>query len=164
VPSGASSASSQGKSIWVFGGYGLAPISIIDTDEGLTAFHTGDTKHDGEFLSGAVRTFSDKPIKAIIYGQSHNVFGAGVLAEGQEDIQVIGHPNLNAVVEANLKAAGAPACTCAGRWWSSSRTPPPTRETRTPYSNSRPRPRPSSTWAQALLRAGRRQGDRRDPG
>ena len=36
-------------------------------------------------------------------------FGAGVLAEGNEDILIIGHPNLNAVVEANMKAAGAPA-------------------------------------------------------
>jgi len=77
--------------------------------EGLIAFDTGDTKHDGEILLEAVRTVSDKPVKAIIYGHSHTVFGAGVLAEGNEDIQVIGHPNLNAVVEANMKAAGAPA-------------------------------------------------------
>jgi uncharacterized protein YfaT (DUF1175 family) len=39
------------EGIWVFGGYGLAPISIIDTDEGLIAFDTGDTKHDGEIRS-----------------------------------------------------------------------------------------------------------------
>ena len=97
------------EGVWVFGGYGLAPISIIDTDEGLIAFDTGDTKHDGELLLAAIRTVSDKPIKAIIYGHSHTVFGAGVLAEGNDDIQTIGHPNLNAVVEANMKAAGAPA-------------------------------------------------------
>jgi alkyl sulfatase BDS1-like metallo-beta-lactamase superfamily hydrolase len=97
------------EGIWVFGGYGLAPISIIDTDEGLIAFDTGDTKHDGELLLKAIRTVSDKPIRAIIYGHSHTAFGAGVLAEGQEDIMIIGHPNLNAVVEANAKAAGFPA-------------------------------------------------------
>ena len=95
--------------IWVFGGYGLAPIAVIDTDQGLIAFDTGDTKHDGELLLAAIRTVSDKPIKAIIYGHSHTVFGAGVLAEGQEDIPIIGHPNLNAVVSANAAAAGAPA-------------------------------------------------------
>jgi hypothetical protein len=39
------------EGIWVFGGYGLAPISIIDTDEGLIAFETGDTRHDGEIRS-----------------------------------------------------------------------------------------------------------------
>ena len=97
------------EGIWVFGGYGLAPISIIDTDEGLIAFDTGDTKHDGELLLEAIRTVSDKPIRAIIYGHSHTAFGAGVLAEGQDDLTIIGHPNLNAVVEANSKAAGFPA-------------------------------------------------------
>ena len=97
------------EGIWVFGGYGLAPIAVIDTDEGLIAFDTGDTRHDGELLLAAIRTVSDKPIKAIIYGHSHTVFGAGVLAEGQEDIPIIGHPNLNAVVAANAAAAGAPA-------------------------------------------------------
>jgi alkyl sulfatase BDS1-like metallo-beta-lactamase superfamily hydrolase len=97
------------EGIWVFGGYGLAPISVIDTDEGLILFDTGDTRHDGELLLEALRTVSDKPVKAIIYGHSHTCMGAGVLAEGNEDITIIGHPGLNAVVEQNAKAAGAPA-------------------------------------------------------
>ena len=97
------------EGIWVFGGYGLAPISVIDTDEGLILFDTGDTKHDGELLLEALRTVSDKPVKAIIYGHSHTCMGAGVLAEGNEDVTIIGHPGLNAVVEQNAKAAGAPA-------------------------------------------------------
>jgi len=95
--------------VWVLGGYGLAPMSIIDTDDGLIVFDTGDTKHDGELFLAAIRTFSDKPVKAIIYGHSHTAFGAGVLAEGNENIIVIGHPDLNAVVEKNLQGGGAPA-------------------------------------------------------
>jgi len=86
------------EGVWVLGGYGLAPMSIIDTDEGLIVFDTGDTKHDGELF-----------LEAIIYGHSHTVFGAGVLAEGNEDVMVIGHPDLNAVVEKNLQGGGAPA-------------------------------------------------------
>ena len=97
------------EGIWVLGGYGLAPMTIIDTDEGLIAFDTGDTKHDGELFLEAIRTFSQKPIKAIIYGHSHTVFGAGVLAEGNKDIKIIGHPGLNAVVEENITGGGAPA-------------------------------------------------------
>lgn len=93
--------------VWVFGGYGLAPMTIIETDEGLIAFDTGDTKHDGELMFEALRTVSDKPVKAIIYGHSHTCFGAGVLAEGNKDVAIIGHPDLNAVVEQN--AGGAPA-------------------------------------------------------
>jgi len=94
------------EGIWTFGGYGLAPMSIIDTDEGLIAFDTGDTRHDGELMLEALRTVTDKPVKAIIYGHSHTCFGAAVLADGN-DVMVIGHPNLNAVVAQN--AGGAPA-------------------------------------------------------
>ncbi len=97
------------EGIWVFGGYGLAPIAIIDTDEGLIAFDTGDSKHDGEILLEAIRTVSDKPVKAIIYGHSHTVLGAGVLAEGNKDVIVIGHPGLNDVLEENAQSAGIPA-------------------------------------------------------
>ena len=82
---------------------------VIDTDEGLILFEPGDTKHDGELLLEALRTVSDKPVKAIIYGHSHTCMGAGVLAEGNEDVMIIGHPGLNAVVEQNAKAAGTPA-------------------------------------------------------
>jgi len=97
------------KGVWVFGGYGLAPMSIIEAEDGLIAFDTGDTKHDGELMLKAIRTVTKKPIKVIIYGHSHTVAGAGVLAEGNKDIMVIGHPNLNEVVKQNLGGGGAPA-------------------------------------------------------
>jgi len=97
------------KGIWVFGGYGLAPMSIIEAEDGLIAFDTGDTRHDGELMLKAIRSVSQKPIKVIIYGHSHTVAGAGVMAEGNPDIMVIGHPGLNRVVEENLAGGGAPA-------------------------------------------------------
>ncbi|WP_226876939.1 alkyl sulfatase dimerization domain-containing protein [Microbulbifer hainanensis] len=97
------------EGIWVFGGYGLAPMSIIEADDGLIAFDTGDTRHDAELMLKAIRTVSKKPIKAIIYGHSHTIAGAGVLAEGNKNIKVIGHPDLNKVVKRNLAGGGAPA-------------------------------------------------------
>ncbi len=97
------------EGIWQFGGYGLASPIVIDADEGLIVIDTGDSKHDGELLLKAIRTVSQKPVKAIIYGHSHTVNGAGVLAEGNKDVMVIGAPGLNAVVEKNLKSGGAPA-------------------------------------------------------
>ena len=42
------------EGIWQFSGYGLAPITVIDTDEGLIAFDTGDSKHDGGILLKAI--------------------------------------------------------------------------------------------------------------
>jgi alkyl sulfatase BDS1-like metallo-beta-lactamase superfamily hydrolase len=95
--------------IYVFGGFGLAPTAVIEARDALIAFDTGDVKHDGELILEAIRSFTDKPVKAIIYGHSHTVAGAGVLAEGNEDIMVIGHPDLNDVVMENLGAGGAPA-------------------------------------------------------
>lgn len=97
------------EGIWVFGGYGLAPMSIIEAEDGLIAFDTGDTRHDGELMLAAIRTVSQKPIKVIIYGHSHTVAGAGVLAEGRKDVVVIGHPGLNDVVNQNLGGGGAPS-------------------------------------------------------
>lgn len=97
------------EGVWVFGGYALAPMSIIEAEDALIAFDTGDTKHDGQRMFEAIRTVSQKPIKVIIYGHSHPVAGAGVLAEGNPDVMVIGHPNLNEVVEQNMGAGGAPA-------------------------------------------------------
>lgn len=97
------------EGIYVFGGYAVAPIAIIETDEGLIAFDTGDAKHDGELLLEAIRTVSDKPIKVIIYGHSHTVHGAGVLTEGNKDVIIIAKPGLNELVEQNLASAGIPA-------------------------------------------------------
>ena len=97
------------EGVWQLGGYGLAPMSIIETDEGLIAFDTGDTVHDGELMLEAIRTFTQKPIKVIIYGHSHTVMGAGVIAEGNENVMTIGHPGLNDVVASNLAAGGAPS-------------------------------------------------------
>ena len=97
------------EGIWVFGGYAVAPIAVIDTDEGLIAFDTGDAEHDGEILLEAIRTVSDKPIKAIIYSHSLTVHGAGVFAEGNQDVIVIGKPGLNEVVAENAAASGIPS-------------------------------------------------------
>lgn len=97
------------EGVYVLGGYLISACIVVEAEDGLIAFDTGDTKKDGEKLLEAIRTFSDKPVKAIVYGHSHYAFGAGVLAEGNPDVVVYGHPNLNAVVTQNLASGGAPA-------------------------------------------------------
>lgn len=97
------------EGVYVLGGYLISACIVVEADEGLIVFDTGDTKEDGEKLLKAIRTFSQKPIKAIVYGHTHYVFGAGVMAEGNEDVMVIGHPELNDIVQRNLSSGGAPA-------------------------------------------------------
>lgn len=97
------------EGVYVLGGYLISACIVVEADEGLIVFDTGDTKEDGEKLLKAIRTFSQKPIKAIVYGHTHYVFGAGVMAEGNEDVMVIGHPDLNDIVQRNLSSGGAPA-------------------------------------------------------
>lgn len=97
------------EGVYVLGGYLISACIVVEADDGLIVFDTGDTKHDGEKLLKAIRTFSKKPIKAIVYGHSHYCFGAGVMAEGKKDVIVIGHPDLNDIVQTNLSSGGAPA-------------------------------------------------------
>lgn len=96
------------EGVHVLGGYLISAAIVVEAEDGLIVFDTGDTKEDGEKLLAAMRTFSDKPVEAIVYGHSHYAFGAGVMAEGR-DVTVYGHPNLNEVVARNLSSGGAPA-------------------------------------------------------
>jgi alkyl sulfatase BDS1-like metallo-beta-lactamase superfamily hydrolase len=97
------------EGVYVLGGYIISACIVVEAADGLIVFDTGDTKKDGENLLEAIRSVSKKPVKAIVYGHSHYAFGAGVIAEGNEDVVVYGHPNLNDVVTANLASGGAPA-------------------------------------------------------
>jgi len=95
--------------VYVLGGYLISACIVVEAEDGLIVFDTGDTKKDAEKLLEAIRTFSKKPVKAIVYSHSHYTFGAGVLAEGNKDVMVIGHPDLNDVVAENMTGGGAPA-------------------------------------------------------
>jgi alkyl sulfatase BDS1-like metallo-beta-lactamase superfamily hydrolase len=97
------------EGVYVLGGYLISACIVVEAEEGLIVFDTGDTKKDGEKLLKAIRTLSNKPIKAIVYGHTHYPFGAGVMAEGKKDVIVIGHPDLNKIVQTNMASGGAPA-------------------------------------------------------
>lgn len=97
------------EGVYVLGGYLNAAVIVVEADDGLIFFDTGDSKKDGKKLLAAIRTVSDKPVKAIVYGHSHFVFGSGVIVEGNEDVVIYGHPNLNDVVSTNQSSGGAPA-------------------------------------------------------
>jgi len=97
------------EGVWSIGGYSLANTSVIEGDDGLIVYDTGDTREEAEHIRKAIETISDKPIKVIIYSHSHYAMGAGALVDNPEDVVVIGHPKLNETVDNALKGGGAPS-------------------------------------------------------
>lgn len=95
--------------IWCIGGLSLANTTVIEAKDGLIVFDTGDTKEEGAHISEAIKKFSDKPVKVIIYSHSHYAMGGGELVNNPDDVLIIGHPKLNETVENNLKGGGAPS-------------------------------------------------------
>lgn len=59
--------------VWCIGGYSIGNTTVIEGDDGLIVYDTGDNKEEGEHLRKAIETISDKPVKAIIYSHSHKL-------------------------------------------------------------------------------------------
>ena len=64
------------EGVWCIGGHSIGNTTVIEADDGLIVYDTGDNKEEGEHLRKAIAEISDKPIKAIIYSHSHYAFGA----------------------------------------------------------------------------------------
>ena len=94
--------------VWCIGGHSLANTTVIEGNDGLIVYDTGDNIEEAEHIREAIGKISDKPIKVIIYSHSHYALGGGALVDNPEDVMVIGHPTLNDTVEANLQGGGAP--------------------------------------------------------
>ena len=97
------------EGVWSIGGYSAANTTVIEAEDGLIVYDTGDNNEEAEHIREAIEKISDKPIKVIIYSHSHYALGGGVLVDNPEDVIVIGHPTLNDTVEANLQGGGAPS-------------------------------------------------------
>lgn len=95
--------------VWCIGGYSLANSTVIEGDDGLIVYDTGDTREEAEHIRKAIETISDKPIKVIIYSHSHYAMGAGALTDNPEDVVIIGHPKVNETVDTALKGGGTPS-------------------------------------------------------
>ncbi|MCP3885201.1 MAG: MBL fold metallo-hydrolase, partial [Propionibacteriaceae bacterium] len=91
------------------GGYSLANTTVIEADDGLIVYDTGDTKEEAEHIREAIKKISDKPVKVIIYSHSHYALGGGALVDNPDDVLVIGHPKLNETVQSSLQGGGAPS-------------------------------------------------------
>ena len=97
------------EGVWCLGGYSLGNIIVIEAEDGLIVYDTGDTKEEGEHIRKAIAKISDKPVKVIIYSHSHYALGAGALVDNPEDVLIIGHPKVNETVQSNLQGGGSPS-------------------------------------------------------
>lgn len=97
------------EGVWCIGGYSLANTTVIEAEDGLIVYDTGDTKEEGEHIREAIKKISDKPIKVIIYSHSHYALGGGAMVDNPEDVLIIGHPKVNETVESSLQGGGSPS-------------------------------------------------------
>ncbi|NJN52375.1 MAG: MBL fold metallo-hydrolase, partial [Gammaproteobacteria bacterium] len=97
--------------VTVFGGDGFLNLTLIEGDDGLIVYDTGETASDGERFLKQIRSVSDKPIVAILYSHSHYVHGSRPLVGDKADVLVVGHPKLNANLAAGASGTTFPETT-----------------------------------------------------
>lgn len=97
------------EGIWTIGGISMGNVTVIEAEDGLIVYDTGDSKAEGEHIREAIEKISDKPIKVIIYSHSHYAYGAGALVDNPDDVLIIGHPKVNETIEASMRGGGAPS-------------------------------------------------------
>lgn len=83
------------EGIWQLAGMSINWPVVIEGDEGLIIYDTGDNLEEGRHFAAEVAKLSDKPVVAIIYSHAHYTMGASAFTEGGDDLEVIGHPMIN---------------------------------------------------------------------
>jgi len=85
--------------VWFFHGEFYAPV-VIETDEGLLVFSTGEHAEDGTNFRKAIREqISNKPVIGVFYDHAHYPKGTRTLLDGDEAI-IVAHPDSNTILSA----------------------------------------------------------------
>jgi alkyl sulfatase BDS1-like metallo-beta-lactamase superfamily hydrolase len=80
--------------VWVLPG-AILNAAVIEGPDGLIVWETGENIEHGKRYRESIRRISSKPIKALIYSHTHYTLGAKAVIDGEKDVIVIGHPQLN---------------------------------------------------------------------
>ncbi|WP_322033881.1 alkyl sulfatase dimerization domain-containing protein [Paraburkholderia sp. J76] len=80
--------------VWSVIGHSLVNVHVIEGERGLIVYDTGFSVKEAETILRDIRKISAKPVTAIIYSHWHYIWGAGVIAEGNPDVEIVAHPNL----------------------------------------------------------------------
>lgn len=81
--------------VTVFGGDGFLNLTLIEGDDGLVVYDSGEVLEDGERFLKQIRAISNKPIVAILYSHSHYTAGSIALVGSGDGVRIVGHPRLN---------------------------------------------------------------------
>lgn len=92
--------------IWVMQEPSIGSAFIVGKD-GVIVWETGDKLEDGRYYREEIRKITDKPIKAVLYSHSHEVMGTSALLEGEKNVLIIGHPNVNKNLQASAFGLGS---------------------------------------------------------
>lgn len=96
--------------VWCIGGYSIGNCIVIEAENGLIVYDTGDNEEEGHHFLEVIREqISDKPVRVIIYSHSHYAVGGGAMVDDPANVMVIGHPTVNETVQANIQGGGAPS-------------------------------------------------------
>lgn len=82
------------EGVFLARGFGQGNAVILEGEDGVVVFDTGDSYEHGKAMLAAFREHSTKPIKAVIYSHYHfdHVFGCKAWVEAaDEDVQIIAH-------------------------------------------------------------------------
>jgi alkyl sulfatase BDS1-like metallo-beta-lactamase superfamily hydrolase len=91
-------------------GLSLSASHVIDAPEGLIVVDTGSGMNEGKGILEMIRTFSSRPVGAVIYTHSHYCGGTAALVESPGQVTVWAHHALRAN-RANMISSVA-----AGKW------------------------------------------------
>ncbi|CAB3778398.1 Putative alkyl/aryl-sulfatase YjcS [Paraburkholderia caffeinitolerans] len=80
--------------VWSVIGHSLVNVHVIEGERGLIVYDTGFSVKEAETILRDIRKISTKPVTAIIYSHWHYIWGAGVIADGNKDVEIVAHPNL----------------------------------------------------------------------
>jgi len=82
------------EGVFLARGFGQGNAVLLEGDDGVVVFDVGDSYEHGKAMLAALREYTDKPIKAIVYSHFHfdHVFGSKAWTEAADpDVQIIAH-------------------------------------------------------------------------